>query len=63
MTFYLKSSRKNSGLSLPSGVLTLSEMKAEVCKKNAMQSVRVENNPALEVASRLFSQPSQAPPV
>ena len=47
MTFYFRPSRNNAVLSLPSGVLTISDMKADACSKNAMQSVRVENIPSL----------------
>ena len=47
MTAYFRSSRENAVLTLPSGVLTISEIKALALKKNAMQSVRVEKIPSL----------------
>lgn len=47
VTLYFKPSRKNAVLSLPSGVLTIAEMKAGSCSKNTLQSVRVEDIPPL----------------
>jgi protein-glutamine gamma-glutamyltransferase len=47
MTFYLKTSRENAVLSLPSGTFTISDMKIGACEKNAMQSVRIKNIPPL----------------
>ena len=47
MTIYFMPPRKNAILSLPSGVINISEMKAGACNKNAMQSIRVENVPSL----------------
>ena len=47
MTIYFRPPGKNAVLSLPSGVISISEMKADACNKNGMQSVRVENVPSL----------------
>lgn len=47
MTAYLRLVKGKSVLSLPSGVIDISEMKAEVCEKNLMQVIRIESGPSL----------------
>ena len=47
MTFYLRPVRKRAVLSLPSGVISISDMKAGSCEKNIVQSVRIEDGPSL----------------
>ncbi|MCF6246956.1 MAG: transglutaminase-like domain-containing protein [Desulfobacula sp.] len=43
MTLYFKPDRKKSVLSLPAGTMTISNLKADKCRKNQMQVVRVED--------------------
>ncbi len=47
MTLYFRLLKKRAVLSLPSGVITISEMKTGACEKNAIQSVRIEDGPSL----------------
>jgi len=47
MTIYFRPVKNRAVLSLPSGVISISEMKTGVCEKNAMQSVRIEDGPSL----------------
>ncbi len=47
MTIYFRPVKNKAVLSLPSGVVNISEMKAGGCEKNAMQSIRIEDTPAL----------------
>ncbi len=47
MTIYFKPVKNKAVLSLPSGVVTISEMKAGGCEKNAVQSIRITDTPAL----------------
>ena len=47
MTFYLRPVRKRAILSLPFGVVSISDMKAGSCEKNLVQSVRIEDGPSL----------------
>ena len=47
MTIYFRPVKKRAVLSLPSGVVTISDMKTGVCEKNALQSVRIEDGPSL----------------
>ena len=47
MTIYFRPVKKRAVLSLPPGVITISEMQTGSCEKNAMQSVRIEDAPPL----------------
>jgi transglutaminase-like putative cysteine protease len=47
MTLYFRPAGKRAVLSLPSGVIAISQMKAGACEKNAVQSVRIEEVPSL----------------
>jgi len=47
VTAYFKLIRDKAVLSLPSGVVSISEMKTGSCKKNTMQSIRIEDGPSL----------------
>jgi len=47
MTIYFRPVKKRAVLSLPSGVVTISEMKTGVCEKNTLQSIRIEDGPSL----------------
>jgi hypothetical protein len=47
MTAYYRLVKKKSVLSLPSGVVSIDEMKTGSCEKNSMQSVRIEDGPSL----------------
>ena len=47
MTAYFRLIKKRAVLSLPSGVVSISEMKTGTCEKNSMQSVRIEDGPSL----------------
>ncbi|MEN8211581.1 MAG: transglutaminase-like domain-containing protein [Thermodesulfobacteriota bacterium] len=47
MTVYCRLVKKKSVLSLPSGVVSIDEMKTGSCEKNSMQSVRIEDGPSL----------------
>ena len=47
MTAYFKLVRQKAVLNLPSGVVSISEMKAGSCEKNTMQSIRIEDGPSL----------------
>ena len=47
MTQYFRLQKGKAVLSLPPGVIDISEMKAGDCKKNAVQVIRIEDGPAL----------------
>ncbi|MCP4671474.1 MAG: transglutaminase domain-containing protein, partial [Desulfobacula sp.] len=47
MTAYFRLIKDRAVLSLPSGVVSISEMKTGNCEKNSMQSVRIEEGPSL----------------
>ncbi|MBU1341489.1 MAG: transglutaminase family protein [Proteobacteria bacterium] len=47
MTVYFRLIRNKAVLSLPPGVVSISQMKAGACEKNALQSIRIEDGPAL----------------
>nr|NJM03984.1 hypothetical protein [Desulfobacula sp.] len=47
MTQYFRLHKGKAVLSLPPGVVDLSEMKAGDCEKNAVQAIRVEDGPSL----------------
>jgi len=47
MTLYFRPVKNRAVLSLPSGVVNISEMKAGACEKNALQSIRIEATPPL----------------
>jgi protein-glutamine gamma-glutamyltransferase len=47
MTAYFRLIKNRAVLSLPAGVVSISEMKTGACEKNSMQSVRIEDGPSL----------------
>ena len=47
MTAYFRLIKNRAVLSLPSGVVSIAQMKTGSCKKNTMQSVRIEDGPSL----------------
>jgi transglutaminase-like putative cysteine protease len=47
MTIYFRPVKKRAVLSLPPGVVSISDMKTGVCEKNTLQSVRIEDGPSL----------------
>ncbi len=47
MTQYFRLQKGKAVLSLPPGVMDISEMKAGECEKNAMQVIRIEDGPSL----------------
>lgn len=47
LTAYFRPVRKRAVLSLPPGVVSISEMKADACEKNAMQAIRIQGAPPL----------------
>ncbi|MFH2057665.1 MAG: transglutaminase-like domain-containing protein [Pseudomonadota bacterium] len=55
MTVYSRPIKNKAVLSLPSGVISLSEMKAEACEKNQFQAVRIEGVPNLIKSNITYS--------
>ncbi len=47
MTLYFRLQKEKAVLSVPPGVIDISEMKAGECEKNAMQVIRIEDGPSL----------------
>ncbi len=47
VTAYFRLIKNRAVLSLPSGVVSISEMKTGSCEKNTMQSIRIEDGPSL----------------
>ncbi len=47
MTAYFRLIKNRAVLSLPSGVVSIAQMKPGSCKKNTMQSIRIEDGPSL----------------
>ncbi|WP_457552737.1 hypothetical protein [Desulfobacula sp.] len=47
MILYFRQQGKRDVLSLPMGVVTISQMEAGACEKNMVQSVRIEQVPSL----------------
>ncbi len=47
MTAYFRLIKNRAVLSLPAGVVSITEMKTGACEKNSMQSVRIEEGPSL----------------
>jgi len=47
MTLYFRLQKGKAVLSLPPGVIDISEMKAGGCEKNALQVIRIEDGPSL----------------
>ncbi|MFA5904220.1 MAG: transglutaminase-like domain-containing protein [Desulfobacula sp.] len=64
MVLYFRLNRGKAVLSLPPGVIDISEMKAGECEKNVMQAIRIEDGPSLikAVVSYTGSSTFDAPP-